>query len=60
MTKNFKVNEAVRFELRADMLNALNHTQYTNIATNLSGLAFGEAIGTAPARVIQLQLRLAF
>jgi hypothetical protein len=60
MTKNFEVTEALRFELKADMLNALNHTQYTNIATNLSGLVFGEAIGTAPARVIQLQLRLAF
>ena len=42
------------------MLNAFNHTQYTSIDTNLSGIQFGRAIGTASARVIQLELRLAF
>jgi hypothetical protein len=47
-------------EFRADMLNALNQTQYTTIITNMSGANFGKAIGTAPARVIQLQLRLTF
>jgi len=46
--------------LKADMLNALNQTQYTSIATNMSGVNFGLVTGTSPARVIQLQLRLAF
>jgi hypothetical protein len=60
MAKTFRLAENEKLEFRADMLNAFNHTQYTSIATNLSGLAFGEANGTASARVIQLQLRLAF
>jgi hypothetical protein len=41
-------------------LNAFNHTQYNGIATNLSGLAFGQANSASPARQIQLQLRLSF
>ena len=58
--KKFTLNEALKLELKADMSNALNHTQYTGIATNLSGIGFGEATSTAPARVVQVQLRLAF
>ena len=60
VTKNFSLNEATKLELRGDMVNALNHTQYTTIATNMNGLAFGQATGTASARVVQIQLRLAF
>jgi hypothetical protein len=60
LAKNFTVTENTKFEFKTDLLNALNHTQYTGIATNLSGLAFGQATSTALARVIQLQLRFAF
>ena len=60
LAKNFRVTETTRFEFKTDLLNALNHTQYTSIATNLSGLTFGQATSAALARVIQLQLRLAF
>jgi hypothetical protein len=58
--KTFAVNEGLKLELKADMANALNHTQYSGIATNLSGIGFGEVTSAAAARVIQLQLRLAF
>src|SRR5262245_58380792 len=58
--KNFKVKEAAQFEFRADMLNAFNHTQYSGISNNLSGIAFGEVTSALPARSIQLQLRLQF
>jgi hypothetical protein len=60
LTKMFKVSEGVKFELRGDMQNAFNHTQYTIITSNMANLAFGQATGTASARVVQLQLRLAF
>src|SRR5205823_4506019 len=60
MGKSFGLTETTKLELRADMVNALNHTQYSGIATNLSGLAFGQATSAALARVIQLQLRLGF
>ena len=58
--KNFKVTETTKVEFRTDMLNALNHTQYSGIANNLSGIAFGQANTALPARAIQMQLRLAF
>ena len=60
MGKNFALTEKTKLELRADMVNAFNHTQYNGIATNLSGLAFGQVTSAAPARVIQLQMRLGF
>ncbi len=60
LAKNFKVTETMKFELKTDLLNAFNHTQYTGIATNLSGLAFGQVTSAAPPRTIQLQGRLAF
>jgi hypothetical protein len=58
--KSFSLGETKNLELKADMLNALNQTQYTGIATNMSGINFGLVTGTASARVIQLQLRFAF
>jgi hypothetical protein len=35
--------------------NALNHTQYTSVATNLSGIGFGGVAGMASERVVQLK-----
>src|SRR5881296_452606 len=58
--KSFSLTELVKVELRADMLNAFNHTTYTNFATNLSGIDFGKATATGPARMMQLQMRLKF
>jgi len=58
--KQFSLGESRNLEFKADLLNALNHTQYTDISTNLANIEFGQAIATKPARVIQLQLRLAF
>jgi hypothetical protein len=60
IAKNFRLNEGMRLELRADMVNALNHTQYSGIQTNMSGIRFGEITSALPARVVQAQARLAF
>ena len=58
--KSFSLTELTKLELKADMLNALNHTTYTNFATNWSGIDFGKATATGPARMIQVQMRLKF
>jgi hypothetical protein len=60
MSKAFPVTETTKFELRADLVNEFNHTQYNNPATNMDGLAFGQVTSAATARVIQVQLRLGF
>jgi hypothetical protein len=60
MGKTFKLTEHKTLEFKADMQNALNHTIYTGIATNQTGIDFGLVNGTADPRLVQLQLRLAF
>jgi len=42
------------------MQNALNQTQYASVSTSLNSVNFGQVTSTNGARVIQLQLRLAF
>jgi hypothetical protein len=42
------------------MQNALNQTQYSSVSTNLSSVNFGQVTGTNGARIIQIQMRLAF
>jgi hypothetical protein len=58
--KSFSLAEAKSLELKADIQNAFNQTQYSGIVTNRSVFNFGQAIGTRSARVVQLQLRLTF
>jgi hypothetical protein len=58
--KSFSLSERTKLQLKGDVTNVFNHTQYTDISTNLANVEFGQAIGSRPARVIQLQLRLAF
>jgi carboxypeptidase family protein/TonB-dependent receptor-like protein len=60
LAKNVSVGERRTLELRADMLNAFNQTQYTAVSTNLNSPNFGQVTGTAGARTIQLQARFAF
>lgn len=61
ISKGFNVTENKRLELKADLSNALNHTEYyTQIQTNMSSPNFGMATATKPARTIQVQARFAF
>jgi TonB dependent receptor len=60
MAKTFKATERTNLEFKTDLLNAFNHTQYTTVQTNLSGIAFGQVQAAAQARTIQMQLRLSF
>ena len=58
--KKFSLAERKELEFKTDMQNALNHTQYTTVSTNMSGVDFGRVVATRSARVVQLQLRLTF
>lgn len=67
LAKNFSIGEKRTLELKADLLNALNNTQYTGgesdrpgISTDMNSVVFGKATGTEPARQIQVQLRITF
>ncbi len=67
MFKNFKlVGEKVKLQLRGEFYNAFNHTQFTawNTSASFDGAGkqsnalFGQATAAAPARRIQIALRL--
>jgi hypothetical protein len=49
-------------ELRADMVNALNHRQWNAVSTQLNGYAgrFGQVAGSREGRIIQLAAKVMF
>jgi outer membrane receptor protein involved in Fe transport len=58
--KTFQLTERSRIQIRADMFNALNHTNLTGLRTSLNDAFFGQLLSTAGARVIQLNTRFSF
>ncbi|MBL8203671.1 MAG: TonB-dependent receptor [Blastocatellia bacterium] len=61
LAKNFRIKESVKFQVRLEAFNALNHTnfffgQFQNIAST----NFGKITGTFAARVVQLGGRIDF
>lgn len=58
--KRFYITERVSAKIDAQMLNALNHTNYSNPQTNITSGSFGRISGTRGARTIQFGLRLVF
>ena len=56
-------NEGARLELRFEMFNAFNHTQFQNVDLNISNKGrgtFGQYVSTAEPRIIQLGARISF
>jgi hypothetical protein len=60
LVKSFSFGGSRRVEFRADMLNAMNWTNYRTIQTSITASNFGEVTGTANPRAIQVQVRVAF
>ena len=63
LAKTFRPKESVRFEFRADFLNAFNHTQWSSVNTtytNAAGNTFGWITGARDPRFIQFLLRASF
>ena len=67
-TKNLPVHERFRIQLRCELYNAFNHTQFTSFDTGARFDAQGNQVNTnlgaftaaAPARVLQLAARVNF
>jgi hypothetical protein len=65
LAKNFHPGARSRLQLRADFINAFNHTQFTSVdalctgatACDVPGSSFGQLTGVRPPREIQLGLR---
>lgn len=60
--KNIAVRERVHAELRADMYNAFNHTQWNAVSTQLNGYTgpFGQVTGSREGRIIELAAKVVF
>jgi len=60
LRKRFDVTERIDATFIADVFNAFNMVNFTGIGTNISAANFGTITTAAPARNIQLGLKLAF
>jgi len=58
--RNFRVTDKSRIQLRGELFNAFNHTNFSGIDTNIDSARFGVITSTAGARQIQLNLRVQF
>jgi len=60
LRKRFAVTETLRLQLQADFFNLLNRANFLNVATTVTSADFGTITSAAPARNIQLAVRLTF
>lgn len=60
LRKRFSINEKFKVEFRGDLFNAFNQTQLNNPNVTTSAGGYGAIDSTAPARNVQLGLRLSF
>ena len=60
--KMFPIYESLHIEFRTDMYNALNHTQWNAISTQLNGDTgtFGQVTGSREGRIIQFAGKVVF
>jgi hypothetical protein len=60
LQKNNRITERLRFQLRAEFLNAFNRHQFGGINTNVTNPAFGQVTNVFNNRQVQLGARLDF
>jgi hypothetical protein len=60
LSKNFRFRERYGLQVRCDMLNALNHTNFSGISTGIDAANFGRFTSTRGARLVQLNARFSF
>ena len=53
-------SEAARVQIRGDLFNAFNHTQWEAPSENLTSTTYGQITSTRDPRIVQLSLRVSF
>ena len=60
ISKYVPIREDLKLQVRADMFNALNHTNLRGLRTSLNDRFFGQLLDTRGARVMQVGASLTF
>jgi hypothetical protein len=60
LQKNWALRERVRFQIRAEALNAFNRHTFGGISTNPNSATFGDVTSVSGNRVMQLGARIDF
>ena len=60
LRKRFRFNEDMDLRLQADVFNAFNRANFSNISTNVSAADFGVLTASGPGRSIQLGIKFGF
>ena len=60
LSKTLAISERIRLQIRTDMINAFNHTNFVGISTNINATNFGAFTSTRGARLVQFNARLTF
>ncbi len=60
LAKSIQIKEQMALQLRVDMFNALNHTNWGSPGTDINNSLFGRITSAGASRSMQLALRLAF
>ncbi|MGC8792292.1 MAG: TonB-dependent receptor [Bryobacteraceae bacterium] len=60
LAKNFQFGERWRLQVRGDLFNSLNHTNFSGISTGIDSANFGRFTSTRGARLVQFNARLSF
>jgi hypothetical protein len=60
LAKNFPITERSRLQIRGDLFNVLNHTDFNSVSTGITASSFGRFTNKTNARVVQLNARFSF
>jgi hypothetical protein len=61
MTKNIRFNESVRLQLRGEVFNIFNHTNFRSFASlNITAATFGQISAVRDPRTMQFGAKLSF
>ncbi len=60
LLRNFKIEDRVDFQFRAEAFNLLNNVNWASISTNMQSANFGQATSTRDPRSLQIALKASF